>query len=111
MGYNTLFDTAQSILLVSVRETQDVCKTVKMPIALVLGLGITLFSTALAGQKGVKTIFTKAEFILDLGLLSVQLTRLDSLNYLDLAIAQKSTRTESACCTISGKVFGLQSHK
>ena len=31
-GNNTLFGTAQGILLVVVRDTQDICRTVKLPI-------------------------------------------------------------------------------
>ena len=58
-GHNTLFGTAQDILLVVARDTQGVCRTVKLPIVLVPGLGRNLFSTALAAQKCVKTIFTK----------------------------------------------------
>ena len=69
------------------------------------GLGRNLFSTALAAQKGVKTVFTKAGFIVDLDLLSIQLTRSDNLDHLDLAVSEESKRTESACCAISGKVF------
>ena len=34
-GYNTLFGTAQGILLVLVRDTQDVCRTINLPIVLV----------------------------------------------------------------------------
>ena len=43
VGYNTLFGTAQDILLVLVRDTQDVCRTVKLPIVLVPGLGRNIF--------------------------------------------------------------------
>ena len=57
--HNTLFGTAQGILLVVVRDTQDVCRTVKLPIVLVPGLERNLFSTATAAQKSVKTVFTK----------------------------------------------------
>ena len=47
-GHNAPLGTAQGALLVVVRDTQDVCRTVKMPIVLVPGLGRNLFSTALA---------------------------------------------------------------
>ena len=104
-GHNTLFRTAQGILLVVVRDTQYVCRTVKLPIVLVPGLGRNLFSTALAAQKGFNTIFTKTGSIVDLGLFLIQLTRSDSLDHLDLAISKESRRTESACCAISGKAF------
>ena len=46
--HNTLFSTAQSIPLVVVCDTQDICTIVKLPIVLVPGLGRNLFSTALA---------------------------------------------------------------
>ena len=45
-GHNTLFGTSQGIQLVLVRETQAVCRTIKLPIALLPGLGINPFSTA-----------------------------------------------------------------
>ena len=107
-GHNTLFGIAQGSLLVVVRYTQDVCRTVKLPIVLVPGLGRNLFSTAMAVKKGVKTVFTKADSIVDLGLFSIQLTRSDNLDHLDLAISKERKRTESACCAISGKPFGNQ---
>ena len=46
---------------------------------------------------------------LDLGAFSIQLIRLDSMEYLDLAIAKESGRTESALCAISGKKLGKES--
>ena len=54
-GHNTLLGIAQGTLLVVVRDTQGICRTVKLPIVLVSGLGRNLFSTAMAAQKGVKT--------------------------------------------------------
>ena len=50
-GHNTLFGIAQGTLLVVVRDTQDICRTVKLRIVLVPGLGRNLFSTAMAAQK------------------------------------------------------------
>ena len=70
--------------MVVVRDTHDFCRTVKLPIVLVPGLGRNLFSTAMAAQKGVKTVFTKTDSIVDLGLFSIQLTRSDNLGHLDL---------------------------
>ena len=96
MGHNTLFDTAQGILLVVVRDTQDVCRTVKLSIVFVPDLGRNRFSTALAAQKSIKTAFTKAGFIFDLGLFSIQLARSDILDHLDLGILKESKQTESA---------------
>ena len=58
-GHNTLLGIAQGTLLVVVRDTQDICRTVKLPIVLVPGLGRNLFSTAMEAQKGVKTVITK----------------------------------------------------
>ena len=70
-GHNTLFGIAQGTLLVVVRDTQDVCRTVQLPIVFVPGLERNIFSTAMAAQKGVKTVFTKAGSIVDLGLFSI----------------------------------------
>ena len=99
--YNTLFGIAQGTLLVVVRDTQDICRTVKLPIVLVPGLRRIFFSTAMAAQKGVKTILTKAGSIVDLGLFSIHLTRSDNLDYLNLAISKENKRTKSASCAIS----------
>ena len=62
----------------------------------------------MAAQNSVKTVFTKAGFIVDLGLFSIQSTRSDNLDHLDLAISKESKRTESACCAISGKSFSKE---
>ena len=62
----------------------------------------------MAAQKGVKTIITKAGSIVDLGLFSIQLTRSDNLDHFDLAISKESKRKESACCAISGNLFGKE---
>ena len=61
-GHNTLLGIAQGTLLVVVRDTQGICRTVKLPIVLVPGLGRNLFSTAMAAQKGVKTTILKGRF-------------------------------------------------
>ena len=37
-GHNTLFGIAQGTILVVVRDTQDICRTVNLPIVLVPGL-------------------------------------------------------------------------
>ena len=62
----------------------------------------------MAAQKGVKTIITKAGSIVDLGLFSIWLTRSDNLDHFDLAISKESKRKESACCAISGNLFGKE---
>ena len=69
--HNTLFGTARGILLVLVRDTLDVCRTVKLPTIRVPGLGRNIFFTALTAQKGVNTSFTTAGSIVDLGLVSI----------------------------------------
>ena len=98
--------TAQGTLLVVVRGTDDdALSTVKLRKVLVPGLKRNLLSSSAAGKKGVKTIIEQKGSSLDLGAFRVQLTRLDSMEYLDLTIAKKSRRTESALCAISGKTF------
>ena len=104
-GNNVLRGTAQGILLVVVRGTDDALKTVKLPIALVPGLKRNLFSTSAAAKKDGETIIEPEGSSLDLGVFSVQLTRIDSIEYLDLTIAKESIQTESALCAISGKTF------
>ena len=54
-GDNVLYGTAQGILLVAVRGTGHILKTVKLPIVLVPGLR-NIFSSSAAAQKGVNTI-------------------------------------------------------
>ena len=66
-GDNMLCGTAQGILLVVVRGTDDVLRTVKLPIVLVPRLKRNLFSTSATAQKGVKTIIEKRGLSLDLG--------------------------------------------
>ena len=48
---------------------------------------------------------SKAGSIVDLGLFSIQLTRSDNLDHLDLTISKESKRTGSTCCDISVKSF------
>ena len=74
----------RGISLVVVRSTDDVLRTVKLPIVLVPSLKRNLFSTSAAAQKGVKTIIEKSGLSLNLGSFSVQLTRLDSIKYLEI---------------------------
>ena len=104
-GHNTLFGTVQGIILVLVGYTQDVYRTVKLAIkVLVPGQERNIHSTALAAQTGVKTIFTKAGSIGNLGSFSVQLTKSDSLAHFDLSIAKQNKQTESACCPFQESV-------
>ena len=62
----------------------------------------------MAAPKGVKTEFPKTGSIVDLGLFSIQLTRLDNLDHLDLANSKESKRRESTCCAVSGKSFSKE---
>ena len=90
---NVLRGIAQGILLDVVRGTDDALRTVKVPIVLVSGLKRNLLSSPASAKKGVKTILERKDPFLDLGAFSVQLTRLDSMEYLDLTIAKESRRT------------------
>ena len=84
--------TAQGILLVVVRGTDDALRTVILPLVLA------------AAKKGVETIIEQKGSSLDLGVSSVQLTRLDSLEYLDLTIAKEvEEHNISALNAISGE--------
>ena len=71
---NVLRGTTQGILLVVVRGTDDVLRTVTLPIVLVPDLKSNIFSTSAAAQKGVETSIEKSGSSLDLGQFSVQLT-------------------------------------
>ena len=102
-GDNVLFGTAQGILLVVVRGTDDVLRTVKLPITLVAGLKRNLFSSSAAAQKDVKTIIENNDSSLDLSAFRVQLTRSDNMNHLDLTIAKKSRKIESSLCAFLGE--------
>ena len=73
-GGNVLHGTAQGTLLVVVRGTGNVLRTVKLPAVLVPGLKRQLFSSLAAAQKGVTTIVKNNGSFLDLGPFSVQLT-------------------------------------
>ena len=76
-GDNTLHSTLQGILHVVVRDTDSVLRTVKLPIVLVPGLKISIFSNLAAARKGAKTVIEKNGPCLDVGPFSFQLTRLD----------------------------------
>ena len=106
---DVLRGTAQGIFLVVVRGIDDGLRTVKLPIVLVPGLKIIFFSSSAAAKKGVCTIIEQKGSSLDVGAFSVQLTRSDSMEYLDLTIAKESRRTEYALCAISGKTFRKES--
>ena len=55
-GNNVLRGTAQGILLVVVRGTDDGLRAVKLPIVLVPGLKRNLFSSSAAAKKGIRTV-------------------------------------------------------
>ena len=66
-GDNVLRGTEQGMLLVLVRGTDDILKTVILPIVLVPGLKSNLFSSSAAAKKGVKAIIEENGSFLDLG--------------------------------------------
>ena len=67
-GNNVLCSTAQGILLVIVRGTDETLKTVTLHIVLVPDLKRNIFSSTAAAEKGVKTIFEQNDSSLDLRL-------------------------------------------
>ena len=58
-GDNVLRGTAHCILLVIVRVSDGILRTVKLPIVLEPGLKRNLLSSSAAAQKSVKTIIEK----------------------------------------------------
>ena len=106
---NVLRDTAHGTLLVVVRGTDDDLRTVELSIVLMPSFKRNLLSSSAAAKKCVKIIIQKNGSSLDLGSFSLQLTRLDSMNYLDLIIPKESRRTECILCAISGETFGEKS--
>ena len=104
-GDSVLHGTAQGILLLVVRGTDDILRIVKWPAVLVPGLKRNIFSSSTAAKIGVKMIIEKNGSSLDLGPFSVQLTRLVNMDPLDLRIVKGNRRTESTLCAISGKSF------
>ena len=91
-GDSVLRGTPQGILLVVVRVTDDFLKTVKLSIVLVPSLEMNSFSSSVAALKSVKTNIENNCSFLKLGAFSVQLTRLDTMEYLDLTTARESRR-------------------
>ena len=76
------------------RPASRPCKALKiLPIVLVPRLKRNPFSSSAAAKKDVKTINEQKGLSLDLGAFSVQLTRLDSMEYLDLTTSKESRRT------------------
>ena len=89
-GNNMLRGTTQGILLVVERGTDDTLRTVQLPIVLVAGLERILFPSSAAAKNGVKTVIEQKGSFLHLGASSIQWTRLNSIEYLDLTIAKDS---------------------
>ena len=54
-----LYGTAQGIVLVLLRGTDDVCRKINLRLVRVLGLKIILLSSAAAAQRGVLTMIAK----------------------------------------------------
>ena len=99
-GDNVPRGTAQGVLLVVVCATDDALRTVKLPIVLMPGPKRNMFSSSAAAKKGVKTIIKQKG-----STLAFSVTRLNSMEYLDLIIAKASRRPESALCAIPEKTF------
>ena len=106
---NVLRGTAQGLFLVVVHGIDEILRTVKLSIVLVQGFERNIFPSLAAAEKGVKTTIEMNGSSLDLGAFGVQLTRLDSMDYLDLTIAKESRRTEAALCAMLGKNIGKES--
>ena len=87
-GGSILHGTAQGILLIVVRGTDDVLRQVEWPIVLVPGLERNFCPSSAATQKGVKTVIAKNESSLDRGPFSVQLNRFNDMEHLDLTISK-----------------------
>ena len=101
-GENTLYGTAQDTLLVLVHDTDDSYRNLKSRVKLVPDLKINLFSIVAVTVKGLKTVISKEMPFLNLGLFSVQLSRSNNIDHLDLATAKGSLRTESAQAQFRG---------
>ena len=108
-GNNVLRGTAQCILLVVVRGTDGALRAVKLSIVLVPGLKEIYFRVRPQLKKGVKIIIEEKGSYLDFEAFTVQLTRSDSMEYLDLTNAKENI-TKSALCAISGEKLGRESY-
>ena len=91
------------LLFVGEHGTDDVLRTVKSLIVRVPGLKMNLFSTSAAAQKGGNTVIEKSDSSLDLGPISIRLTRLDNMDHLDLTITKERKKTQSSLCAIPGE--------
>ena len=66
------------------------------------GSEVNRFSIVPTTQNGVKTVITTGGSFLDLGLFSVQLSRYDNVDHLNLANVKESLTTESELSAVSG---------
>ena len=57
-GDNILYRTSQGVLLVFVRDMDDICRKINFPVVRVPGLKGNLLSSVAAAQKDVKTVIT-----------------------------------------------------
>ena len=88
LRHNIFCSTAQGILLVLARGTDEIYKKVKLQVVLVPGLIMNIFSSPAAAQKDVKAMIAKNGLYLGLGQCCVQLIRFDSMDHIDLTIAK-----------------------
>ena len=77
-------------------DMNDVCRKVKLSVVLVLAFKKNLFSSVAAAQKDVKTVITKTGSYLDLGFFSIQLSRSDNLDHLNLDNAKVNEQNPGA---------------
>ena len=94
-GDNILYFTAPGILLALVCNTDGVGRKVTLPVVLVPESRMHLFSSVPADQKDDMIVITKSGPYLGLGSFSVQLSRYDNMDHLDLAIAKERTKPKS----------------
>ena len=87
-----MYGTAQGIILVLARDTDGVGRKIKILVVLVPGLKRNIFTSAAKTRKGVKNVVATSAPHPDLGLFSVQLTRSDNMDHLDLTLAKESRR-------------------
>ena len=78
-----------------VRNTDDICRKVKLYVRCVSGLKINLYSSVVR-PKDATTVITESGSFLEFGLVFVQLSRSGNMDHLDLTIAKEIEKTESA---------------
>ena len=70
------------------RDTDGICRKVKLYVRFVSGLNINMDLSVAAAQTDATTVITESGSSLDLGLIFVQLSRSGNMDHLDLTIAK-----------------------